>query len=76
MANNHNQSVLHEDAMLNVNGTQPSIMRPTVNTYNFEIKTSLLQMVQHEQFDGGHANQHAHLAIFFGNVLYYLDEWS
>ena len=41
-----NQRTLHDYATPNINGTQTSIVRPTVNANNFEIKPSLIHMVQ------------------------------
>ncbi|XP_038973113.1 uncharacterized protein LOC120105094 [Phoenix dactylifera] len=62
---NQNKRLLSDYAVPNVNGAQPSIVRPTVNANNFEIKPGLIQMVQQEQFGGGPAEDpHAHLANF------------
>ncbi len=62
---NQNKRLLSDYAVPNVNGAQPSIVRPTVNANNFEIKPGLIQMVQQEQFGGGPSEDpHAHLANF------------
>ncbi|XP_038976654.1 uncharacterized protein LOC113463578 [Phoenix dactylifera] len=62
---NQNKKLLSDYAVSNVNGAQPSIVRPTVNANNFEIKPGLIQMVQQEQFGGGPVEDpHAHLANF------------
>ncbi|XP_038976653.1 uncharacterized protein LOC120107448 [Phoenix dactylifera] len=62
---NQNKRLLGDYAVPNVNGAQPSIVRPTVNANNFEIKPGLIQMVQQEQFGGGPSEDpHAHLANF------------
>ncbi|XP_038981145.1 uncharacterized protein LOC120110395 [Phoenix dactylifera] len=62
---NQNKRLLSDYAVSNVNGAQPSIVRPTVNANNFEIKPGLIQMVQQEQFGGGPVEDpHAHLANF------------
>lgn len=42
MADNQNQRVLLDYVVPNVNGARPSIVRPTVNANNFEIKPGLI----------------------------------
>ncbi|XP_038973076.1 uncharacterized protein LOC120105078 [Phoenix dactylifera] len=62
---NQNKRLLSDYAVPNINGAQSSIVRPTINANNFEIKLGLIQMVQQEQFGGAPAeNPHAHLANF------------
>lgn len=56
--------MLRDYVMPNVNGAQPIIV-PIVNANNFEIKPSLIQIMQEAQFGGGLAKApHAHLAKF------------
>jgi len=43
---NHNQRLLRDYALPDPVGAQASILRPTVNANNFEIKPGLIQMVQ------------------------------
>ena len=40
-----NQMTLHDHAMPNINEAQTSIVKPTINANNFEIKPNLIQMV-------------------------------
>ena len=60
-----NRRALRDFALPSAQGSQTSITRPTVNANNFEIKPSLIQMVQQSQF-GGNAldDPNAHLATF------------
>ena len=46
------QMTLIDYAMPNIAGARTSIVRPTVNANNFEIKHGLIQMVQQAQFAG------------------------
>ena len=56
---------LSEYAMPNINGAGTSIVRPTVNANNFEIKHGLIHMVQQAQFAGEDSEDpNEHLANF------------
>ena len=62
---NQHRRLLREYAVPNVNGPKSSIVRPLINANNFEIKPSLIHMVQQEQFGGGLAEDpNQHLANF------------
>ena len=52
--------------MLGLDGTRQSIVRPTINANNFEIKSALLQMIQSSVQFYGLANKdlNAHIANF------------
>ena len=52
VAKDMHRRALLDIALLGGDGLQMSIVRPTVNANNFEIKTSLIQMVQQSQFVG------------------------
>ena len=49
--NEANKRALRNFALPRTQGSQTSIVRPTVNAKNFEIKSSLIQMVQQSQFE-------------------------
>ena len=63
--NEANRRALRDFALPGTQGSQTSIARPTVNANNFEIKPSLIQMVQQSQF-GGNAveDPNSHLVTF------------
>ncbi|XP_020262408.1 uncharacterized protein LOC109838369 [Asparagus officinalis] len=57
--------LLKDFAAPNAQGTQSSITRPNVEANNFELKPSLLSMVQQNQFGGGATEDpNLHLSIF------------
>ncbi|XP_020266822.1 uncharacterized protein LOC109842344 [Asparagus officinalis] len=57
--------LLKDFAAPNSQGTQSSITRPNVEANNFELKPSLLSMVQQNQFGGGATEDpNLHLSIF------------
>ena len=59
------QMTLSDYAMPNIDGSRTSIVRPAVNTNNFEIKPGLIQMVQQVQFTGKNSEDpNEHLANF------------
>ena len=60
---NHNQQVLRDFALPSTKGSQTNIARSAVNANNFEIKPTLIQMLQQEQFGGNITEDpNAHLA--------------
>ncbi|XP_027169924.1 uncharacterized protein LOC113769792 [Coffea eugenioides] len=63
--NDSNRRILRDFTLPRTQGSQTSIVRPTVNANNFEIKPSLIQMVQQSQY-GGNAteNPNSHLSTF------------
>ncbi|XP_027156543.1 uncharacterized protein LOC113757463 [Coffea eugenioides] len=63
--NEPNRRILREFALPETQGSQTSIARPTVSANNFEIKPSLIQMVQQSQY-GGNATEdpNSHLSTF------------
>ena len=62
---NQNQRLLRDYAIPDPVEAQASILRPTVNANNFEIKPGLIQMVQQGQFGGNPTEDpNAHLANF------------
>ena len=50
--NEANRRALWDFALPGTQGSQTSIARPAVNANNFEIKPSLIQMIQQSQFGG------------------------
>ncbi|XP_071917054.1 uncharacterized protein [Coffea arabica] len=63
--NDPNRRILRDFALPGTQDSQTSIVRPTVNANNFEIKPSLIQMVQQSQY-GGNATEYpnSHLSTF------------
>ncbi|XP_071933622.1 uncharacterized protein [Coffea arabica] len=63
--NESNRRILRDFVLPGAQGSQTSIVRPTVNANNFEIKPSLIQMVQQSQY-GGNATEdpNSHLSTF------------
>nr|XP_027109803.1 uncharacterized protein LOC113729769 [Coffea arabica] len=63
--NEPNRRILRDFALPETQGSQTSIARPMVNANNFEIKPSLIQMVQQSQY-GGNATEdpNSHLSTF------------
>ncbi|XP_027181793.1 uncharacterized protein LOC113780176 [Coffea eugenioides] len=63
--NEPNRRTLRDFALPGTQGSQTSIARPMVNANNFEIKPSLIQMVQQSQY-GGNATEdpNSHLSTF------------
>ncbi|XP_027171773.1 uncharacterized protein LOC113771386 [Coffea eugenioides] len=63
--NDSNRRILRDFALSGSQDSQTSIVRPTVNANNFEIKSSLIQMVQQSQY-GGNATEdpNSHLSTF------------
>ena len=60
-----NQMTLSDYAMPNIDGARTSIVRPTVNANNFEIKHGPIQMVQQAPFAGENSEDpNEHLANF------------
>ena len=60
-----NQMTLSDYAMPNIVGARKSIVRPTINANNFEIKHGLIHMVQQAQFTGEDSEDpNDHLANF------------
>lgn len=49
---NQNHQALREFALSDISGEQTSIARLAINANNFEIKPSLIQMIQQNQFEG------------------------
>lgn len=60
-----NTRTLKDFAAPNTNGLHSSITRPTVEANNFELKPSLLSMVQQNQFGGSSTDDpNLHLSVF------------
>ena len=65
MENEANRRALRDFVLPGIQGSQTSIARSTVNATNFDIKPSLIQMVQQSQFGGNVIEDpNAHLVIF------------
>ena len=65
MAEKVNRRLLRNFTLSGGDGLQISIMRTTVNANNFEIKPSLIQMVQQSQYGGNVTNDpNSHLSTF------------
>lgn len=59
------QKTLRDIVILNGQGFNSSIARPTVEANNFEIKLALLQIIQQNQFGGSPSEgPYTHLMIF------------
>ncbi|KAD7478085.1 hypothetical protein E3N88_01221 [Mikania micrantha] len=66
MADQDDDRMISDFAKPSLGGLEPSITRPTVEANNFEIKSSIIQMVQNTvQFDGkDHEDPNLHIAGF------------
>ena len=66
MVEQREERTLLDFAMLGLDGTRQSIIRPTINANNFKIKPALLQMIQSSVQFYGLANEdpNAHIANF------------
>src|SRR3954463_5802069 len=65
MAEDRNQRPLKEFAQPSNEEPSSSIVNPTITTNNFELKPSLLQLVQQNQFAGlATENPNQHLKVF------------